>query len=185
MVAMEKKRKIKVIKTIKKTDYLKKSKRRALIKIKDKDEGVLGLIANTRLYSYEYEPSYKLECSSPHNHKNYFNSFSDKINSLNGFEFNVARRYITDSIKKNDDSYLILSALLSSNTERANRLVQFLHMNLIDREIKDFCMMRYNLIDYVINSNPNPKDLTSDNLYSFLLIKKKQIYLNNQFIFFQ
>jgi hypothetical protein len=180
---MEKKRKIKVIKTIRKTDFLKTSRKRTLLKLKKKDEGVLGLIANTRLYSYEYESIHKLNAfSSKIKNCDFFDSFAQKLNSLNDFEFNVARKFVFNSIKKNEHSHLILSALIISENEQTKKIINYIHSNLLDRKVKNLSSMKLNLIDHVLNSKPN--DLISDSLQLFLSVKKNQIHLNNQFVFF-
>lgn len=178
-----KKRNKEVLKTIRKTNYLEKSCKRTLLKLKNKDDGVLSLIADTKLYPNEYEQIHRLNVfSNKLKHVKYFDSFSEKINSLSDFEFNLARRFIFNSIKDNQHSHLLLSAILVSEGERTNRLIEYMHSNLFDRDTKDFCKMRFNLINYVLSLEP--KDIASDSLQSFLFGKKNQIHLNNQFVFF-
>jgi hypothetical protein len=181
---MERKKKIKVIRTIRKTNYLKKSGKFILNRLKNKDEGVLKLIANTRLYPQKNLDSENINPFTNNiQHRDFFNSFTDNLISLNEFEFNVARKFIFNSIKNHENSYIVISALLNSHNNRVDHLVEFTHMNLIDKKTKSISMMRYNLIDYVLRSKPS--DIVSNSLYSFLVSKKSQIYLNNQFVFFQ
>ena len=177
-------RKIKVYKTIRDTNYLKNSRERELLKIKSHDEGVLSLIASLRLYSKEYEHSHKINFSfNQLKHTDFFNEFKFKMNKLNEFESNYARRFIFNSIKNHENSYLILSYLLRESN--SNGLIEHLHNNLFENQndVIDYPDKVMKVIDYVLSEKP--KDLLSDTLCSFLLNRKNQIRLSNQFRFYE
>jgi hypothetical protein len=180
---MDKKRKIKVIKTVRKTDFLKNTRKRTLLKLKNKDEGVLGLIADSRIYSNSYQSNNHLKFSfTSIKHKDFFKKFNEKILSLNDFEFNVARKFLYKSIKNNDNSYLILSSLFFSQNSKSVNLIKYIHNNLIYRDEKDICKMKLDLLEYVLNSKPN--DLLSDSLVNHLNSSKYRIKMDNQFVFY-
>ncbi len=179
-------RKIKVYKTIKKTDYLKHSRERELLKIKSKDEGVLSLIADSRLYPKDYEYSHKIKYAfSQRAHQDFFEEFKSKIDKLNDFEWGYARKFIFNSIKNHENSYLILSCLLRANNTYSNYMIEYVHNNLfIDKKDSiDFSDRTIKVIDYVLSERP--KDLLSDSLCSLIVNKRNQIYLSNQFRFYE
>ena len=77
---MDKKRMIKVYKTIKSTNYLKSTNEKELLKIKQRDEGVLSLIANSRLYPKEYEYSHRIDLSfNQLKHSDFYLDFKIKM----------------------------------------------------------------------------------------------------------
>lgn len=179
-------RKIKVYKTIKNTNFLKKLKERELNKMKEKDEGILSLIADSRLYSKDYEYHHKIKYAfSQKAHQDFFEDFKFKMDKLNDFELGYARKFIFNSIKNHENSYLILSCLLRANNNYSNYMIEYLHNNLfIDkRDSIDFSDRTIKVIDYVLSERP--KDLLSDSLCSFLVNKRSQIYLSNQFKFYE
>jgi len=179
-------RKIKVYKIIKKTDYLKNSRERELLKIKSKDEGVLSLIADSRLYPKDYENSHKIKYYFiPMAHQDFFENFKYKMNKLEGFEFNYARKFIFNSIKNHENSYLFLSCLLRENNTYSNYMLEYLHNNLFyDKNVKmEVSDKTINVIDYVLSEKP--KDLLSDSLFSLIVNKRNQIYLSNQFRYYE
>lgn len=183
-IMRERKRKIKVYKTIKKTDFLSRMNDRELLKVQKKDEGVLGLIASSKLYKKEYEKLHKISLFSNTNlHEDFFNDFKSKVNTMSDFELGYMKKYVFNSVRNHNDSYLFLTSLLITDT-KMNNYINFIHDNLFEISGKIDCLdKKLNVINYVLSERP--KDIVSDSLRFYLVNEKNKILSGRKYIFYE
>lgn len=154
--------------TLKRTEFLKSLNKKELIKLKNESEGVLKLIASVRTRNDEYLPQkeFLTYCNV---HTIFFENFDNSLKELTPFQMNLTKLYVLRSFVSNDNSYLILSSLLNSNSLQSNEIMNYVSdkFNFPKKGLND---MKFNLINTVLKSSP--EDDLSLNLRYFLESKK-------------
>lgn len=127
----EETKRIRKIKTLKSTDFLRNSSHTNLIEFKKRND-IYGVISNIITYHIDYE-------TTPPHLRTSIESFTKKINHninhLNEDDMNLLEKFIKNSFETERDLYLLTFLFLNKENNNNNNLLSHKPKNLLEEHI--------------------------------------------------